>query len=204
MPIFHPAVLILLWLAFAVVLQLAPPLMLLPGGLVLSLLALYADAGRLFRMLRRTRWIFLTLLTIYLFATPGEPLFDSFDGMTREGLHDGALQLVRLYGALAALTLLLGWLARPALIAGMYLLARPLGLLGIARERLVVRLALTLDYAEQALLEKRSNWRDSLSGLMDVDSSGETGEIELPDVPLRVRDGILLLAVLPLMMVMLP
>lgn len=204
MPLFHPATLILLWIAFAIVLQLAAPHVLLPGVLLLSLAALWADAARLSAMLRRTRWIFLTLLAIYLCATPGEPLFDGADWMTREGLHDGALQLVRLYGALAALTLLLGWLPRPALIAGMYLLARPLGLVGIARERLVVRLALTLDYAEQALLERRSNWRESLSSLLEVEPPRENGGIELPDVPLRVRDGVLLLLVLPLMIGMLP
>ena len=114
------------------------------------------------QLLRRTRWIMLSLLVIYAYSTPGQPLSDTL-GMfspSREGLFDGVLQPARLLAALAGLAILLDRLHRQQLIAGLYTLCAPLQWLGLSRERFAVRLALTLHYAEVAMLRGRG-WQDT-------------------------------------------
>ena len=58
------------------------------------------------------------------------------------------LQLCRLAFTLASLAILLNLLPRQQLISGLYVLTYPLRYVGLSRERLAVRLALTLQYAD--------------------------------------------------------
>ncbi|HEU0186361.1 MAG TPA: CbiQ family ECF transporter T component [Gallionellaceae bacterium] len=151
----HPATMLLLWVALAILAQA------LQGGLLLllaassSLLALLWSGRRLLILLRRTRWILLSLVLLYAYVTPGEPLFEQWGVMSpvREGLSEGGLQLVRLLTVLAGLSILLGRLSREQLITALHTLLYPLQYLGGSRERIAVRLALTLHYAERQLQE---------------------------------------------------
>jgi energy-coupling factor transporter transmembrane protein EcfT len=153
---------------------------------------LLLSAHKLRQLLRRTRWIMLSLLLVYAYSTPGQPLLEAF-GMfspSREGLGDGVLQLTRLLSALAALAILLDRLHRQQLIAGLYTLLAPLQLLGMSRERVAVRLALTLHYAEVAMLRETNTWQDSLRSLFEP--HGETSkQMELTLYRFGVSDGLL-------------
>ena len=104
--------------------------------------------GMLFRM----RWLFVSMMLIYAFSTPGEYLaFLPMEfSITYEGLHEGLLQVSRLALMLAAIALLIATTLRADLIAGFYLLMRPLRLVGLAPERFAARLCLTLQYLEEA------------------------------------------------------
>ena len=152
------------------------------------------------QLVRRTRWIMLSLLLIYAYSTPGQALPESLGafGPTREGLADGVLQLVRLLAALAGLAILLR-LHRQQLISGLYTLFAPLQWLELSRERFAVRLALTLHYAEVAMLRGKGNWQDVLNGLFEPygtteDRGQKTGdrEMELPLIRFSVADALLL------------
>ena len=190
---FHPAAQILAWCLLVATLQaMTPGALLMAAGLIL--LCAFALSGHKFiQLVRRTRWIMLSLLVIYAYSTPGQPLSDAF-GMfspSREGLSDGVLQLARLLAALAGLAILLDRLHRQRLIAGLYTLCAPMQWLGMSRERIAVRLALTLHYAEVAMLRGKGGWQDTLGSLFEP--HGETSrQIELPLQRFAAADALLL------------
>ena len=70
----HPAVQILLWLSLSVLLQRLPLLLMMIFSLLLLAFALKLCAKQLLKLLKRTRWIMLSLLIIYSYATPGTAL----------------------------------------------------------------------------------------------------------------------------------
>ena len=172
---FHPAAQILTWCLLVATMQaLKLDVLLIAAGTVL-LFAFAISGHKLMQLLRRTRWIMLSLLLIYAYSTPGQPLLDALGMLSpsREGLADGLLQLARLLAALAGLAILLDRLHRQQLIAGLYTLFAPLQWLGLSRERFAVRLALTLHYAEVVMLRAHS-WQDSLRSLFEP--HGETAK----------------------------
>ena len=189
---FHPAAQIVTWCVLVAILQFLKLEILLASAGLIFLFAMLASAHKFRQLLRRTRWIMLSLLLVYAYSTPGQPLLETF-GMfspTREGLGDGVLQLTRLLSALAALAILLDRLHRQQLIAGLYTLLAPLQWLGVSRERVAVRLALTLHYAEVAMLRETRTWQDSLRSLFEP--HGETGrQMELTLYRFGFSDGLL-------------
>lgn len=178
---FHPAALIISWCILVVVLQKLTLTSLLMNASLILLTALTLSKHKLFQLIRRTRWVMFSLLIIYSYTTPGQPLFEALGMLSpsRDGLMDGVLQLTRLLSALAALAILLDRLDRPQLIAGLYTLFAPMQWLGLSRERLAVRLALTLHYAEVAMLRQTDTWQDSLRSLFEPHGES-TKHIELP------------------------
>lgn len=174
----HPATQILIWCVLVAATQfLSPVRLLVAGGVVLSI-AFVLSRHKFVQLLRRTRWIMFSLWLIYAYTTPGQPLSVSLGSFSPslEGLQDGLLQLMRLLMALAGLAILLDRLHRQQLIAGLYTLFAPLQWLGLSRERLAVRLALTLHYAEVAMLRSQS-WQDSLGSLTSENRKPETENI---------------------------
>ena len=189
----HPATQILVWCALVAAMQFLPATrMLISGGFVL-LLAFMVSRQKLRQLLRRTRWFMISLWLIYAYSIPGQALFDSIFSPTREGLTSGGLQSMRLLVALAGLAMLLDRLHRQQLMAGLYSLLLPLQYLGLSRERLAVRLALTLHYAEVGMLRPAS-WRDSLQSLEDGGMLRvEEKVMELPVYHFAFQDALLLL-----------
>jgi len=190
--IFHPAAQILTWCLLLGILQtLALKVLLVAGGIIL-LVSFFLSRMKFLQLLRRTRWIMLSLMLIYAYSTPGQPLIDALGlfSPSREGVIDGVLQLTRLLAALAGLAILLDRLHRQQLIAGLYALFAPLQWLGLSRERLAVRLALTLHYSEVAMLRTHT-WQESLHSLFEP--HGETTrQMELPLYRFGINDVLLL------------
>ena len=191
----HPLVAILLWVFLAVALQaLQMPALLLANAL-LGAAAMKWSAARFCRLLRRTRWIMFSLLVIYGYATPGAAWWPAGGALspTREGLFDGFQQLCRLLPALAGLSIVLARLTQRQLIGGLYLLAYPLRYLGLSRERMAVRLALTLHYAESAMLEAATDWRSGMRRMLEPPEAVQQ-TVEVQAARLTRRDGLLLAA----------
>ncbi len=113
----------------------------------LTLAALIAASSDLHLLLRRTRWLLLTMLVMFGWFTPGTPL-SGIPGASQEGLLLAADNIARLLIALAALAMLLKSLTPAELVAGMRSLLAPIAFLGIPRDRIAVRLALTLREVE--------------------------------------------------------
>jgi len=167
---FHPATQILALCLLIGALQFLAPEFLVAFSVLILTGTFFMHGHRLVLLIRRTRWIMVSLVLIYAISTPGQPLLDlpGIFAPTYEGLADGVLQLMRLLAALAALAILLEHLSRKQLIAGLYMLFAPFQWVGGSRERLAVRLALTLHYAEAVMLRGTANWQESLQRLFDA------------------------------------
>lgn len=215
----HPAVLILFLFGLAIKTQSFQLFELLMVMCPLIVLALIFFPLRFITLLKRLRWIMLSLLLIYGYATPGSaawqvtewPLLAQFSP-TLEGLITGFLQLARIVTMLAALAILAGLLSQQQLMSGLYYLIYPLRYVGLSPEKLVMRLALTMQYAEAALLDTArkttQNWRASLGQIttpmpnQSVQGMDLPVTIDLPYIPLKAQDalwlgaGVFLLAML--------
>jgi energy-coupling factor transport system permease protein len=136
-----------------------PALLAVLGGALVPLLT--SGAGQLVRLLRRTRWLLLSLFLVYALATPGEPLAPYLGDFSpsREGVEAGLVQALRLFAVLATLARLLAATPRSDLLKGLYFLLRPLCRLGVDAGRIASRLWLTLHYAEDAPSVGREGWR---------------------------------------------
>ncbi len=192
----HPAVQILVWVTLAIVAQALPAAGLL---LMLPLLlggAAMLDARQLIRLLRRTRWILLSLLWIYAYTTPGSGWLPELGrySPTIEGMGEGCIQLGRLLSMLSALAILLSLLSQAELISGIHALASPLRWFGLSRERVAVRLGLTLEYAEPTMGETAADWKSAIREALRPAQMNGSQQIELHTPGLRWVDaGCLLL-----------
>lgn len=158
----HPATLLALWIAVAVVVQLAT-LRWLAGALLLAApLFLFNTGTRALTLIRRARWLLLSIILLFAFGTPGQRLDGVAGdiGLTWDGLQLGAEQVLRLLLLLASLAWLHDRLGSQGLVAGIHGLLGPVADWRGLRERLVVRLMLVLESVDaQADL----SWRDWLS-----------------------------------------
>jgi energy-coupling factor transporter transmembrane protein EcfT len=146
----HPFVRIVCLIAFAVMLQLVQLPSLAVAGALLLIALVWRGAPTFYILLRRARWLLLSILLIYAYATPGEylPSLPDYLAPTYEGLQAGLMQMGRLAAMLAALSLLLASSSREDIMVGVYLMLLPLRPIGIAPERFAARLWLTLHYVE--------------------------------------------------------
>lgn len=172
----HPASLILIWLGFAVSIPWLRTSDLAGITGVLVILLLLGRNPGFSRLLRRTRWLLISLILVYAFATPGEFLIPALGtySPSREGLVSGGLQVLRLAALLSGLALLQALVAGDRMLAGLYLLLHPLARLGINIDRVTARIWLTLHYAEQQEPGRPSEWRKNLS--VASEDGGEGGQ----------------------------
>lgn len=101
-------------------------------------------------LLRRLRWLLLSLLVVYLWFTPGQPLLPALASQpTQEGVLEGLQRIAALVLLALAASLLMQSMTREALIAALYRLLTPLRRLGVPAERIAVRITLTLEAVSQ-------------------------------------------------------
>lgn len=145
----HPASLILLGLAFLLAASTRSGTFLLLPCLAVMALALALARRQFATILRRSRWLLLTMLVLFGWMTLGTPV-PGLAGATHEGLLLALENIARLLLAIAVVALLLNWLAPPALVSGLRALLAPLAPFGNFRDRLAVRLMLTLRAVDSA------------------------------------------------------
>lgn len=144
----HPSARLVLWLFAVLVAQ----SLRFPGLLLLAATALLATAGagRLWLgYCRRARWLLLTLWLILAWHAPGEAWLDLAWLPTREGMAQASEQALRLLTVFACLAWIYAAGGRDGMLAGLWGLFAPWQRQGGAGERLVVRLALVLEHAQQ-------------------------------------------------------
>jgi energy-coupling factor transporter transmembrane protein EcfT len=188
----HPATWIALWGVVAILLQVLAPPWLAASAVPLLALAAYFAGSEVLRLLRRARWLLLTIGLLFVFATPGERLPAPFGavGLTVDGLVVAAEHLLRLVALLATLAWLWHALGYEGLLSGLHSLLHPLGSM---RDRIVVRLVLALDYVERETPAR--DWRGWLgAGLGDDDSGAPSGIVRLAVRPLHLADRAALVA----------
>jgi energy-coupling factor transporter transmembrane protein EcfT len=190
----HPAIQILVWISLSISAQVLAA----PGLLVMTVALFFAAAKlnsrQLYSLVRRTRWILFSLLLIYAYTTPGVALLAELGrySPTLEGLSDGMMQLGRLMSMLSGLAILLSLLTESQFIGGIYALAYPLNWFGGSRERVAVRLALTLQYAEPTMRDTAADWRLAIKDAMRTPLEAEQ-HVLLDRNVLKAIDGLCLL-----------
>jgi len=191
----HPSVRIVLLVLLAVTVQFMTLQALLIAGSALVAMALYWHVGLLRKILYRSRWLMMTLLLIYAFATPGEYVrgWDAGIAPTYEGLREGLLQAGRLAVMLTALALLLGTTQRSALMAGIYRLLLPLQSLGVPAGKFTARLWLTLHYAELEQPREKTAFRGLFDMISDAESRSAIDSVRFSLPRFTPLDGVVFL-----------
>ncbi|MBV2263695.1 MAG: hypothetical protein KUL79_09070 [Thauera sp.] len=178
----HSGLVLLLWLAAVAAVQLLPPLAL---GVALAACALAAAVlarARTWRLVRRIRVLLIAITVLFAWFTPGEAALLDWPrlGPTREGLALAALHAGRLLAVVCAVGILLERLALARLVGGLYALSRPLRRVGVAPERLALRLLLVLRYVEASPRGQGSvDWRHWLADESAVDAAAECAPVVL-------------------------
>lgn len=193
----HPAVQIYIWGCLALAVQIMNGYTLTLLACVLALLSFKICAIRLSQLIQRTRWIFISVLIIYAYTGSGIALWPQLGLLSplAKGVGDGVIQLLRLFNVLASLSLLLTFLSQSQLIAGLNAIAYPLSYLGAMRELVVVRLALTIHYAESAMFDTPRSLRLTIANQLYIKPVASDA-IELEVTSLNRRDWLVIALVL--------
>lgn len=187
----HPAAALLVCVTAIVVIQFLG----WPGLALVSSVLLLARRDSLsgwWRLLRRMRWLFLSVWLILAYGVSGEAVFDVAWMPTHEGVRDATLHVARLGLMLGCLAWLFAVLGNQGLLVALQSLLRPLSRLGLASERLVVRLSLVMRNLQVKL--PKGAWRNILDGSDGEPDGPETLRIEAP--AWRLIDYLICLAVL--------
>ena len=157
----HSGLVIALWMACVVVLQVMSPIALAVATGVCAIAGWWFAPSHSLKLLRRVRFLILAILVLFAGFTPGEALLPALPELSpsREGLVLAAEHVGRLVAVVLCVALLLEGLPVSRLVGGLHALLRPLGRLGLPRERLAVRLMLVLRYVDSA---PAAAWRDWL------------------------------------------
>ncbi|NOX08053.1 MAG: hypothetical protein GXP22_00945 [Gammaproteobacteria bacterium] len=179
----HAVIRILCLLVFAVSVVYGNVASLLLAFLIL--LSLYRPNKNLswktaWHYLRQIRWLLLTIILLYSWATPGQPLFLQYASYSpsQEGVLLGVERGISLIFLLAAVYWVLNSMSRQELLAALLFLLRVLPLSVETRTRIAVRVMLSLellpqvrDYVSDAMQKisaaKKSRWYQA-SWLADV------------------------------------
>lgn len=144
----HAVIKIVSFLIFGAAVALGNQQMLLAATMLVVLLYLggHGHLGHAMKLLRRLRWLLVSILLVYLFFTPGQLLLPALSwGPTLEGMVQGAVRIA----ALALLVFAVNWLLesteQEAFLSATLWCLSPLALTGFPHERLAVRISLTLD-----------------------------------------------------------
>lgn len=186
----HPATLLVGWVSLILLVQSFS----LTGVSLLAILVLlmaWAVApARALLLIRRTRWLLLSIFVLFALGTPGERLEGAIGdvGFTREGLVLATEHVLRLVLALASLAAVHERLGTDGLMAGLYWMLAPLAPLRSLRDRIVVRLMLVIEYVESP---GGRTWRTWLYG----DERSGPDVLPLPIRPATILDWTIILIV---------
>ena len=197
--VLHPAVSILCWLIYALTVEWAKSYV-LAGLAVLTALTCVGQAetrSAFLRLLRRSRWLFLSLAAVYAWTMPGTWIWPQLGGLgpSWEGLALGAERVIRLALLLAALALLLHKVSRDDLVYGLYVLAWPFAKLGFDRRAFAVRLALAMEWTRSSRHGARTGIGNALQSALREPQAGPD-EIAIQCRALTWSDGVAMLTML--------
>ena len=118
------------------------------------------------RILKRMRWLFLSILIVYLWFTPGEPIIPITSGYipTIEGLKTGILRVLSLVLIIFAVNYFISSIARNRLVEAIVWLLHPLNQIGFDSRQLALRIALTLELiprVQQIVLDLKQHYQDT-------------------------------------------
>ncbi len=192
----HPSIRIILFVAFSVLVSHLELKTLILFCLIFVLVLNGLQEHQFFNVLKRMRWLFMSMMIIYAYATPGQ-YFSSWPmefAPTYEGCLEGIKQISRISLVLAGIAILKATSTGEVLMLGMYCLLRPFKIFNLAPERFTARLYLTLQYINQTHTDSRSaqetaSWYQLLNEKLNHDKSPFTNQVIEFDMPrLRLLD----------------
>lgn len=138
------------FLIFAVLVNQFSLMYLILIAMVLLAALIKIKSQHFLRVIKRLKWFFLVMFTIFTLNTPGEhiPGWPFLFSPTYEGLLAALLQMFRIMTLLAILSLIMSSNTKQQLMSGFYYMVLPLKYLGLQVERFAARLWLTLHYVE--------------------------------------------------------
>jgi len=160
--------------------------------LAILMLAVRHSAAGWWRLVRRMRWLLLSVWLILAYGVPGDAVFDLAWMPTHEGVREATLHVARLILMLGCLAWLFSSLGKQGLLLALHALLHPLARFGIASERLVVRLSLVMQNLQNEL--PSGAWRSMLDGRVDHGAGPETLQVMI--LPWRPADYFVFLAAL--------
>lgn len=183
----HPTIRLVLWLLLLVAVQSMNGAALVAALLLLPILGcrILQHGGRL---VRRARWLLISMLVIFFWNVPGDPLWNGPLAPTHQGIGEGLTQLGRLLLVLMSVAAFLETMPIPDLLSATHTLFKPLRRFGLDSDRGVVRLMLALQYFES--LPRPRDWRN----LLDVPAASTNEYVELKHRLLRWPDYVVLIA----------
>lgn len=199
--VLHPAVSILCWLIYALTVEWAKRFSLAGLAVLTALMCIGQPETRLAfsRLLKRSRWLLLSLVAVYAWTLPGTWIWSQLGALSPswEGLALGGERLIRLALLLAALALLLQKVSRDDLVYGLYLLAWPFVKLGFDRRAFAVRLALAMEWTRSSRPGTSAGISDALQSALREPQAGPD-EIAIQSRALTWSDVMALLIMLAL------
>ena len=154
-------------------------------ALVASVLLTLSNAGGgWWRLLRRMRWLLLSVWLILAYGSSGDALFDFAWMPTYEGVREASLHVARLALMLGCLAWLFVRLGNRGLLVALQSLLQPLSRFGLGSERLVVRLSLVMQNLQAGV--QKGAWRSMLDGNLAAAGAAETLRVEVS--PWRLAD----------------
>lgn len=187
----HPAVLVTAGLFFILLIQVLQGWMSLMACALLLVVAALQARDRLWRMLRRMRFIIASVVILFAWQTPGTsalPMLANWSPSV-DGLQLAIWHSCGLLSIAAIVVLMCRKLDARAWVDGLHALLHPFAWTGLPAERLAVRLMLVLDWSANA---ERRSWRDWLDA---EEVPAETSCEWLLDTP-RALDWSLMIAAL--------
>lgn len=142
--------------------------------LVRSTAALWQSS---WQMLRRMRWLFLSMLVIYCWFTPGQVVFPlisdyspTWQGLLMAGYRIGSLVVI-----VVAVNIVIKSTPREQVTAGLLWLLTPLRYVGLPHERLAVRIVLTFNMISEIQYEYDLLKRSKAAGASTAEAQQSSG-----------------------------
>ena len=135
----HPVIKIVSFLVFGAAVSIGDGKILLAGASLV--LPLYVFGNKIhfhtsLIMLKRLKWLFVSILIVYLFFTPGQLLWpDVVWSPTLEGLTQGLLRVAVLVLLVAAVNFLISSTEQDDFLSAVLWCLRPLSFVGLPHER---------------------------------------------------------------------
>lgn len=150
------------------------------------------------QMLRRMRWLFLSMLVIYFWFTPGQMVLTAMADFspTWQGIKMAGYRIGSLVVIVVAVNIVIKSTARELITGGLLWLLTPFRYVGLPHERLAVRIMLTFNMISEIQYEydllKRSKDEEKASSaelqtshsgfLLRLDRLGELGAVLFTNV----------------------
>ena len=189
----HPSTALLITLIAIVAIQFIG-LAGLAAVFVLQLLAVRHSFTGWLLLVRRMRWLLLSVWLILAYGVPGDAVFEVSWMPTHEGVREATLHVARLILMLGCLAWLFSSLGKQGLLVALHGLLHPLARFGIASERLVVRISLVMQNLQNEL--PKGAWRKMLDGNAVLGDGPEKVRVTMS--PRRAVDYCVFLTVLGL------